>query len=252
VEALAKIFDFEGSPVRTVLKDGEPWFVAKDVCEVLGCSWDGHRLDHVPPEWKGAVSVTTPGGTQDATVLSEQGLYFFLSRSDKPKALPFQKWVSGNVLPKIRREGMYLAPALNSPEDQVLALAQAITISAQAVKELRAKVDQQGQTLSLVKETFAAHPDEWRKTIKDGIDKIAVTQNKFFQFVWGEFYDLLEERGHCDLKIRLKHVRARMAAQGISKSKIADVNRLDTLEEDPVLQELALAIVKEMVAKYAA
>jgi prophage antirepressor-like protein len=252
VEALAKIFDFEGSPVRTVLKDGEPWFVAKDVCDILGYLWCGTKtVEHVPAEWRGVGSVPTPSGNQDMAVLSEQGLYFFLSRSDKPKALPFQKWVSGNVLPKIRREGMYLA--------KPVALEDLIIMQAQSVKELKGVVEEQGkalqsaqQTLAQVKDTFAAHPDEWRKTIKDGIDKIAVTQNKFFQFVWGEFYDLLEERGHCDLKIRLKHVRARMAAQGISKSKIADVNRLDTLEEDPVLQELALAIVKEMVAKYAA
>lgn len=93
--------------VRTVLRDGEVLFVAKDIAEALDYTWDGHRIKHVPEEWRGMASVTTPSGTQEMAVLTEQGLYFFLGRSDKPKALPFQKWVAGEVIPQIRRTGAY-------------------------------------------------------------------------------------------------------------------------------------------------
>lgn len=106
-----KIFEkTEFGSVRVVEREGEPWFVAKDVCEALGYTWSGSRVSHVPDEWKGVTSVVTPGGEQEILCLSEQGLYFFLGRSDKPAAFPFQKWLAGEVIPSIRRHGMYATP----------------------------------------------------------------------------------------------------------------------------------------------
>jgi prophage antirepressor-like protein len=103
-------FAFGENLVRA-LKDenGEPLFVAKDVALALGYEWNGAaRLAHVPEEWKVVTSVVTHSrGKQEMLTLTEQGLYFFLARSDKPKALPFQKWLAGDVLPAIRRTGGY-------------------------------------------------------------------------------------------------------------------------------------------------
>ncbi|MBD8896222.1 Bro-N domain-containing protein [Desulfovibrio desulfuricans] len=95
--------------VRVVCdENGEPLFVAKDVSLALGYQWNGAAcINHVPEEWRGVRSILTPSGTQEMLTLSEQGLYFFLGRSDKPKALPFQKWLAGEVLPTIRRTGAY-------------------------------------------------------------------------------------------------------------------------------------------------
>lgn len=103
-------FDFGEKPIRTVKKDGEVWFVAKDVAVALDYTWSGNRTAHVPEEWRGVTSVVTPSGEQEMQVLSEQGLYFFLGRSDKPKSLPFQKWIAGEVLPQLRRTGTYSLP----------------------------------------------------------------------------------------------------------------------------------------------
>ncbi|MBF0583687.1 MAG: hypothetical protein HQL80_05555 [Magnetococcales bacterium] len=101
-------FNFESQQVRVIDLGGEPWVVAKDVAEALGVQWKGgDSAAHVPDEWKGVRSVRTPGGNQEMIILSEQGLYFLLGRSDKPKALPFQKWIAGEVLPAIRRTGQY-------------------------------------------------------------------------------------------------------------------------------------------------
>ena len=61
----------------------------------------------VPEEWKGSNPITTLGGEQEMLIISEQGLYFFLGRSDKPVALPFQKWLAGDVIPSIRKHGLY-------------------------------------------------------------------------------------------------------------------------------------------------
>lgn len=103
-------FEFESKPVRTILINGEPWFAAKDVISGLGyasTSAPARVTAHVPTQWKGVNRIHTHGGTQELLMLSEQGLYFFLGRSDKPKALPFQMWLAGEVLPSIRKHGRY-------------------------------------------------------------------------------------------------------------------------------------------------
>lgn len=103
-------FNFETNQVRTALVDGEPWFAVKDIIRALDYSKSSapaKLVDSVPVQWKGVNPIHTPGGNQKLLMLSEQGLYFFLGRSDKPKALPFQMWLAGEVLPAIRRQGSY-------------------------------------------------------------------------------------------------------------------------------------------------
>ena len=108
-------FAFGENLVRSMLDEaGNPWFVAKDVALALNYQWNGQScIAHVPEEWRGVRSVLTPSGTQEMLMLSEQGLYFFLGRSDKPKALSFQKWLAGEVLPALRRTGTYTMPNAN-------------------------------------------------------------------------------------------------------------------------------------------
>jgi hypothetical protein len=103
-------FTYEGREVRTVIKDGELWWVSKDVAEALEYTWHRGLMNHVPEEWKGVIPIDSLGGVQNMQCLSEQGLYFFLGRSDKPAALPFQKWIAGEVIPSIRKTGSYTMP----------------------------------------------------------------------------------------------------------------------------------------------
>lgn len=116
-------FSFESRDIRVVSDDsGEPWFVAKDVMLALEYSDTSNitkAVNHVPEEWKGREPIPTPGGTQQMAVLAEQGLYFFIARSDKPKALPFQKWIAGEVIPSIRKTGGY---SVGMPQDYPSAL----------------------------------------------------------------------------------------------------------------------------------
>lgn len=99
-----QVFSFEERETRVTMVKGEPWIVAKDVADALGYSEASmtnmkQMLSAVPDEWKGRKRITTPGGEQEMLCLSEQGLYFFLGRSDKPKALPYQRWITGEVVP---------------------------------------------------------------------------------------------------------------------------------------------------------
>lgn len=104
-----QVFEYQSNEIRTVIDEqGNPWLVAKDVCTGLGYSrFDSNLLGNVPEDWKGTKPIRTPGGEQEMLCLSEQGLYFFLARSDKPSALPFQKWIAGDVIPSIRKTGGY-------------------------------------------------------------------------------------------------------------------------------------------------
>lgn len=102
-------FSFESASVRVITHDDGSWsVVAKDVAEALGYTWHHNLLSHIPNEWKGSNPITTLGGEQNMLTIAEQGLYFFLGRSDKPKALPFQRWLFGEVVPSIRKTGSYV------------------------------------------------------------------------------------------------------------------------------------------------
>ncbi|MHC3432833.1 BRO-N domain-containing protein [Delftia lacustris] len=129
---------FQKAALR-VIDDGAGSFevVAKDVAEALGYTWQSNVIAHVPEEWKGVKPINTPGGPQQMVTLLESGLYFFLGRSDKPDALPMQKWVSGEVLPSIRKTGSYsLAP--RSPGEILMLQAQAFYQLEQAQAKISA------------------------------------------------------------------------------------------------------------------
>jgi prophage antirepressor-like protein len=104
--------EFEENSIRTLVENDEILFVAKDIATALEYPKSSIKqlknlLSNVPDEWKGLKPIKTLGGNQQMAVLTEQGLYFFVNRSDKPKAIPFQKWVAGEVLPQIRKTGSY-------------------------------------------------------------------------------------------------------------------------------------------------
>ena len=103
--------------VRTLTDDdGVIWVVAKDVAQSLGYSeWRSNLMQSVPEIWKGAKRISTPGGEQEMLCLTEQGLYFFLGRSDKKAALPYQMWVAGEVVPSIRKTGKYSVKKTSAP-----------------------------------------------------------------------------------------------------------------------------------------
>lgn len=95
-----QIFNYNGAQVRTVEKNGEPWFVLKDVCDVLGIvnvTQAAARLD------EDERSMFNIGRQGEVNIISESGLYNVILRSDKPEAKPFRKWVTSEVLPSIRK-----------------------------------------------------------------------------------------------------------------------------------------------------
>lgn len=105
-----QIFSYQNNEVRTVEMGGEPWFVLKDVCNILGISKYRDTAARLDADERGSVEVDTLGGTQQVIAVNESGLYHVILRSDKPEAAPFRKWVTSEVLPSIRKHGAYMTP----------------------------------------------------------------------------------------------------------------------------------------------
>ena len=106
-----QVFKFNDNQVRTIVTNNEPWFVLKDVCEVLGIN--NHRMtsDRLDADEVSQTDVVdSKGRRQKTNVVNESGLYSVILRSDKPEAKTFRKWITSEVLPSIRKHGAYLTP----------------------------------------------------------------------------------------------------------------------------------------------
>jgi prophage antirepressor-like protein len=102
---------YEDSKVRVVMKNGEPWWVAKDVCRILDIQNPRDTLaKQVAEDEKGVEAVYTPGGEQQMLVVNEPGLYRLIFTSRKPEAEQFRRWVFHHILPTLRKTGTYQMP----------------------------------------------------------------------------------------------------------------------------------------------
>lgn len=129
-------FTYGDSSLRVVEIDSQPWFVAKDVCGILELANHRSSIALLDEDEKGVHTMDSPSGSQEMTVISEPGLYSLILRSRKPEAKAFKRWVTHEVLPSIRRHGMY---ATESVVDAMLADPEAMIRTLTALKEERAK-----------------------------------------------------------------------------------------------------------------
>jgi anti-repressor protein len=95
----------EFGKVRVLNIEGDPWFVAKDVCDVLEI--DSSQTRRLDDDEKGLRSIQTPGGNQEMQVVNEPGLYSLVLGSRKPQAKAFKRWITHDVIPSIRKTGKY-------------------------------------------------------------------------------------------------------------------------------------------------
>lgn len=131
--------------VRVVEINGEGWLVGKDVAEVLGYKNPRKALlDHVDVEDKGVTKCDTLGGSQEMTVINESGLYSLVLRSKLPVAKKFKRWVTSEVLPSIRKHGMYATDDLLNDPDLMIKAANKI----KEEKEGRLKAESQVKELT--------------------------------------------------------------------------------------------------------
>ena len=124
------VFTFDDWPVRTVAISSEPWFIAKDVCDVLGLNTN-HLRDQLDSDEVSNLPITevAQNGGRNPLIVSESGLYSLILRSRKPLAKTFKRWITHEVIPQIRKTGGYV-PQGESPEET---MARAIIIAQKTI-----------------------------------------------------------------------------------------------------------------------
>lgn len=137
-----QIFNYNGNEVRTVQIDGEPWWVLKDVCDVLELSNPSRVAERLEDDERSNFKLGRQG---EAIIINESGLYNVILRSDKPQAKPFRKWVTNEVLPSIRKTGGYQLPQMSKE-------LRAIIMQDQKIQEVEKRVNRVQEDLDEFKE----------------------------------------------------------------------------------------------------
>nr|UVN04805.1 MAG: antirepressor protein KilAC domain protein [Bacteriophage sp.] len=164
-------FNFNNASMRTLTdENGDPWFVAKDVCDILGLENSRKATAELEPDEKNTVTISDGiPGNPNKTIISEPGLYKLIMRSRKPEAKTFQRWITHEVLPQIRRTGGYI-PTTDT-DDGMTILAKAVLVAQKTIdlknQQLQAK-DTQIKELKTKAQALDAFTDvEDRLLIRD-------------------------------------------------------------------------------------
>lgn len=220
-----KIFESsEFGAVRTLNIDGVPYFVGKDVAEILGYAKARNAISaHVDEEDKKDAPIQGDlGGTQEMTIINESGLYSLILSSKLPKAKAFKHWVTSEVLPSIRKHGVYAVDDLiNNPDAMIKALT--------ALKEERSKTAALSQQIEQDKPKvlFADSVSAAKTSILIGDLAKLITQNGY-EIGQKRLFAWLREHGYLIKSGNSKNMPTQRAAEmGLFEVKISTVNNPD-------------------------
>lgn len=179
----------EFGQVRTMVINGSPWFVAKDVCECLGLTKHRDAVSRLDGDERGSVEVDTLGGTQQMAAVNEYGLYSLVLSSRKPSAKAFKRWITHEIIPAIRKHGAYmtgetLEQALTSP-DFLIRLATELKTEQEARRLAEQKIEADKPKVLFADSVAASHGSilvgELAKLLnQNGID---IGQNRLFNWL---------------------------------------------------------------------
>lgn len=159
------IFNHLGNDIRvTTDEQGEPWFVASDIVKILGYRMASDMTRRLDPDDKGTHSVRTLGGIQKVNVINESGLYTAIFGSKVEGAREFKRWVTSEVLPSIRKHGMYATPAtvedmIANPDIIIIQLATTLKEERAARAQAEAEVEAQRPVAALGRAIETAEGD---------------------------------------------------------------------------------------------
>ena len=198
--------------------NGEPHFVAKDIAIALEYSTSSTQqisnlISNIPEEWKGINPINTLGGDQDMYCLTEQGLYFFINRSDKPKAIPFQKWVASDVLPTIRKTGSYSISIPKSLPDALRLYANELEMKELVIKQRDEAIRTKAQIGSKREATAMAHTSVLKKENEKLKTQIGNSERykQVTAILWlKEFFHTKEKSFHSQVGTQLSRLSTKL------------------------------------------
>lgn len=178
-----KVFNnAEFGKIRTLNRDGEPWFVGKDVAAALGYKDSVNALkSHVSEEDKGGWRIATQYGEREAVIINESGLYSLILSSKLDSAKRFKRWVTAEVLPSIRKSGGYIAGQDEMSDTELLA--KALLVAQRQIEQRNAQIAEMQPKALFADAVAASHTSiligELAKILKqNGVD---IGQNRLFE-----------------------------------------------------------------------
>nr|WP_286180641.1 phage antirepressor KilAC domain-containing protein [Bacillus sp. ISL-37] len=145
VKQVEKLFKYNENLIRTNVVGDDIYFIAKDVCDVLGIADTSKAVGRLDDDEKGTNTIPTPGGFQTLLTINESGLYSLILTSRKPEARQFKRWVTHEVLPTIRKRGAYMTEdvlqnAISNP-DFMIGLLEKLKEDTEKIKQLEQRVE---------------------------------------------------------------------------------------------------------------
>lgn len=187
-----KIFSSaEFGEVRIFDKNGEPWFVGRDVCNILGYANASKAIaDHIDNDDKGVTNCYTLGGNQNLTIINESGLYSLILSSKLPNAKRFKHWVTSEILPSIRKHGMYATDELINNPDVFIQVLQELKAERERKAALEAQAEVNRPKIIFADAVAASHNSiligDLAKLIKqNGVD---IGQKRLFEWLRNNGY----------------------------------------------------------------
>lgn len=246
MDPLQKVFNYRDQQVRTVVKDGEPWFVAKDVCDVLGITDARKSVNLLDEDERNSVPITDSlGRDQETFIINEPGLYSLILRSRKPEAKQFKRWITHEVIPMIRKTGSYQMEQPKTPLEVLQGTINQLVEHDKRMNQLEGQVNNISNIVSM-------NNVGWREKINVILKRIAKNWIGVepYRSVMNLSYERLEQRAGCKLDIRLNNRKERALSQGMSKTYVKKINKLDVIAEEKRLVEIYIQIVKEMAIQF--
>lgn len=192
-----EIFDFHGQEVRAVTIDNEPYFVGKDIADILGYQRADNAIrNHVDEEDKLTHRFSASGQNRNMTIINESGLYSLILSSKLPQAKEFKRWVTSEVLPTIRKNGMYATDELLDNPDFAIATLQKLKEEREAKKQLEAQIEADRPKVIFSDAVSASHTSilvgEFAKIMRQNGSKMG--QNRMFDWLRENGY-LISRKG---------------------------------------------------------
>ncbi|MCX4371958.1 MAG: BRO family protein [Dysosmobacter sp.] len=248
-----QIFNYHNTPLRTVEKDGELWWVLKDVCDILGIANPRNVAARLDDDEKSAVHLADSiGRMQEITVINEPGLYKVILRSDKPDAKDLMRFVTHEVLPSIRQHGAY-----SLAQTQSLTPAQLIAAQAQLLVDMEKRMDEvAGQTRALEAKVDTAMKafsrpaeDHWRADMDRAIKELNADMGWSLPKLRGKLFAELEQAVNCNLNARVKRLQERKRKNGMRYRDARELGKLDAIAADKQLRAIFEGIVRAQQAR---
>ena len=192
----------EFGTIRTVIIDGEPWFVAKDVCDILGVQNVTQATQQLENFERSMFNIGRQG---EANIISESGFYTLVLRSRKPIAKPFRIWVTSEVLPSIRKTGQYIATTDNKIETMLENMGCNMKIVYAQINNMEEMIEEQNNILTRVMDNMTlttTQQGRLQRAVKDRVNHLLggahskeYKENSKLYFInlWGG----LKERFNC-------------------------------------------------------